>query len=115
MWENMVGRGRAFCSVLGADGRRASSAARRPTSTRDALYRAVNRVTPSFIRVEADEVTYGLHIILRFELEQELIEGRLDGRRPARGLERALQGVPRDSTCPTTPTACSRTCTGRRA
>jgi carboxypeptidase Taq len=41
------------------------------------LYRAVNRVAPSLIRVEADEVTYGLHIVLRFELEQELVEGRL--------------------------------------
>ena len=37
----------------------------------------VNRVSPSLIRVEADEVTYGLHIIVRFELEQELVEGRL--------------------------------------
>ena len=43
----------------------------------DSLYRAVNRVAPSLIRVEADEVTYGLHIIVRFELEQELIDGRL--------------------------------------
>jgi carboxypeptidase Taq len=43
----------------------------------DALYHAVNRVAPSLIRVEADEVTYGLHIIIRFELEQELVEGRL--------------------------------------
>jgi carboxypeptidase Taq len=43
----------------------------------DRLYRAVNRVNPSFIRVEADEATYSLHIILRFELEQELLDGRL--------------------------------------
>jgi carboxypeptidase Taq len=34
-------------------------------------------VIPSLIRVEADEVTYGLHIVIRFELEQELVEGRL--------------------------------------
>ena len=54
-----------------------SSAAPRPDLDADALYRAVNRVSPSFIRVEADEATYGLHIVLRFELEQELIEGRL--------------------------------------
>ena len=74
LWENMVGRGRAFCGVLaplmgehlgaGIDA--------------DTLYRAVNRVERSHIRVEADEVTYGLHIILRFELEQLLIEDRLD-------------------------------------
>jgi len=38
---------------------------------------AVNRVSPSFIRVEADQVTYDLHIILRFEIESKLIEGQL--------------------------------------
>jgi carboxypeptidase Taq len=43
----------------------------------EAWWRSVNRVNPSFIRVEADEVTYGMHIILRYELEQELISGRL--------------------------------------
>ena len=43
----------------------------------DALYRAVNRVKPTFIRVEADEATYALHIVLRFELEQALIDGTL--------------------------------------
>ena len=47
------------------------------TSRQTRFYRAVNRVSPSFIRVEADEATYGLHVILRFELEQELIEGTL--------------------------------------
>ena len=41
----------------------------------ESFYRAINRVRPSFIRVEADEVTYGLHIILRFELEKELVTG----------------------------------------
>jgi carboxypeptidase Taq len=72
----MVGRGRPFCGVL------APLIAREiggPLATLDAetLYRAVNRVQPSFIRVEADEATYSLHIVLRFELEQDLIEGRL--------------------------------------
>jgi carboxypeptidase Taq len=43
----------------------------------EAWWRNVNRVEPSFIRVEADEVTYGMHIILRYELEQEIISGRL--------------------------------------
>ncbi len=41
------------------------------------LYRAINRVNPSMIRVEADEVTYNFHIMLRFELELALLEGRL--------------------------------------
>lgn len=43
----------------------------------DKFYKAVNKVEPSFIRVDADEVTYGLHVILRFELEKALIEGSL--------------------------------------
>lgn len=41
------------------------------------IYRGINKVTPSYIRVEADEVTYPLHVILRFELEKALIEGSL--------------------------------------
>ena len=40
----------------------------------DAFVRAINRAEPGLIRVDADETTYSLHIILRFELEQELIE-----------------------------------------
>lgn len=41
------------------------------------VYKAVNKVTPSLIRVEADEVTYPLHVILRFELEKAMVEGSL--------------------------------------
>jgi carboxypeptidase Taq len=44
----------------------------------DDFHRAINRVQPSLIRIEADEATYSLHIILRFELEQELIAGSID-------------------------------------
>jgi carboxypeptidase Taq len=46
----------------------------------DAFYKGINKVEPSFIRVEADEVTYPLHVILRFELEKALIEGSLSVR-----------------------------------
>lgn len=46
----------------------------------DTFYRAINKVNPSFIRIEADEVTYPLHIILRFELEKGLIENSLNVR-----------------------------------
>ena len=76
LWENMVGRGRPFCGVLAP---RIAELFGGPMAHVDGerLYRAVNRVTPSLIRVEADEVTYGLHIVLRFELEQELVDGRL--------------------------------------
>ncbi len=41
------------------------------------FYRAINCVQPSLIRVDADEVTYGLHVIIRFELELALLEGKL--------------------------------------
>jgi carboxypeptidase Taq len=73
MWENMVGRSRAFSGVLAPRVSEQFDVQLEP----DTLYRAVNRVQPSLIRVEADEATYGLHIVMRFELEQELIEGRL--------------------------------------
>jgi carboxypeptidase Taq len=76
MWENMVGRGRPFCGVLAPRIAELFSDVV-PNLDPDPFYRAVNRVSPSFIRVEADEATYGLHVILRFELEQELITGTL--------------------------------------
>jgi carboxypeptidase Taq len=76
LWENMVGRGRSFSNFLAP--LVASHFPERLTGLDpETLFRAVNRVEPSFIRVEADEATYGLHIVLRFELEQELLEGRL--------------------------------------
>jgi carboxypeptidase Taq len=69
----MVGRGLPFANVLTPWVGELFGTPVEP----EALFRAVNRIAPSLIRVEADEATYGLHIILRFELEQELIEGRL--------------------------------------
>ena len=76
LWENVVGRGRSFCGVLAP---RVAQAFGGPLAGLDGqtLYQAVNKIKPSYIRVEADEATYSLHIVLRFELEQELIEGRL--------------------------------------
>ncbi|MBN2049129.1 MAG: carboxypeptidase M32 [Spirochaetales bacterium] len=75
-WENLIGRSRAFWNhylprlkeyfpqqLSGID--------------MDDFYRGVNKVEPSLIRVEADEVTYNMHIILRFELETALLEGNL--------------------------------------
>jgi carboxypeptidase Taq len=76
MWENLVGRGlpawrffypklqEAFPSQFGS-------------VQLDDYYRAINKVQPSLIRVEADEATYNLHIILRFELEQQILSGEL--------------------------------------
>jgi carboxypeptidase Taq len=76
LWENMVGRGRPFCTVLAP---RIAELRGGPLAglDADALYRAVNCVNPSYIRVEADEATYALHIVLRFELEQRLLAGTL--------------------------------------
>lgn len=76
MWENMIGRSQPFWKHYhGAFV--AAHAPRLNGRTPEDFYRAINRVTPSLIRVEADECTYNLHIILRFEIEVDLIEGRL--------------------------------------
>lgn len=76
LWENMVGRGRAFWDRYYEQCRVAFPEALSDVSV-DAFYGAVNIVRPSMIRVEADEVTYNLHIILRFEIERDLVSGRL--------------------------------------
>jgi carboxypeptidase Taq len=76
MWENVVGRSRAFSSWVLPLIREAFPGQLDDLDT-ETFYRAVNAVQPSLIRVEADEVTYSLHIILRFELEQDMVEGRI--------------------------------------
>ncbi len=77
LWENMVGRSHAFCNSLAPTVVEYSQGALSGLEP-DALFRAVNAVQPSLIRVEADETTYGLHVILRFELERRLLAGELD-------------------------------------
>lgn len=76
MWENFVGRSREFWEHFYPDARAAFPQALGDVSL-DQFYGAINVVKPSLIRVEADEVTYNLHIILRFELEREMVGGRL--------------------------------------
>lgn len=76
MWENLVGRSRACWTYFFPQLQAAFPDAFRNVEL-ETFYRAINKVRPSLIRVEADELTYTLHIILRFELEQELMEGRL--------------------------------------
>lgn len=75
MWENCVGRSRAFWRffypILQATFHHQLRAV-----DMDQFYQVINCVKPSFIRVEADELTYNLHIMLRFEIEQDLIEGK---------------------------------------
>jgi carboxypeptidase Taq len=72
-WENHVGAHRAFAPVLVAE-----FGANGYAIDVDALHAAISQVRPSLIRVAADQVTYPLHIVLRFELEVGLIEGTLD-------------------------------------
>ncbi len=76
MWENFVGRSRPFWSYMYPTVKEAFPQALGSTGFDD-FYFAINDVRPSFIRVEADEVTYNLHIMLRFEMEQLLISGDL--------------------------------------
>ncbi len=76
LWENMVGRSRGFCGVLAPRLAQLSGGALEGLES-DALFRAVNEVQPSLIRIEADETTYALHVVVRFELEQQLISGQL--------------------------------------
>jgi carboxypeptidase Taq len=74
-WENIVGRSRAFWSRFLPD-LQATFPALQGVDL-ETWYRALNRSEPSLIRVEADEVTYNLHIMVRFELECDMLTGAL--------------------------------------
>lgn len=76
LWENMVGRSRIFWTRFYPDLQKLYPETLNAISLED-FYRAVNEVRPSMIRVEADEVTYNLHVLLRFELETALLDGNL--------------------------------------
>ena len=76
IFENQLGRSRAFCGWL--FGRIGDLFGTIEDSDSDLFYRQVNRVSRQPIRTEADEVHYNLHIMLRYHLEKELISGRLD-------------------------------------
>jgi carboxypeptidase Taq len=76
LWENIVGRSRSFWNIFYPELQQRFPGVLDNISLND-FYRAINRVEPSFIRVEADEVTYNLHIMLRFELEQAMMDGSL--------------------------------------
>jgi carboxypeptidase Taq len=76
LWENAVGRSRPFWTYWFPMARRVFGEALGSVSL-DTFLAAVNHVEPSLIRVQADEVTYNLHIIIRFELEQALLSGDL--------------------------------------
>jgi len=76
MWENLVGRSLPFWRFF-YPRLRAVFPKQFGTVELDEYYRAINKVQPSLIRVEADEATYNLHVILRFELEQQMLSGEL--------------------------------------
>ena len=76
LWENLVGRSREFWTRYYPALQQTfpGQLGNTPLGT---FYKSINRVKPSFIRVEADEVTYNLHIILRYEMEQELLNKKI--------------------------------------
>ena len=85
MWENQVGRSRAFWDLGASRGdREIFGGALEPLRPSRTCIRAVNRVRPNLIRVESDEVTYNLHIMLRFDLERAMLRGDLERRRTCR-------------------------------
>jgi carboxypeptidase Taq len=81
MWENFVGRGREFWRWLLPHAKRITAGGQGPGPlhgyTPDDLYAAVNTAKPSLIRVEADEATYNLHVLVRFNIERGLMSGSL--------------------------------------
>jgi carboxypeptidase Taq len=108
MWENVVGRSRGFWTYWLPRLREYFPAQLEDVGL-EAFYRTINRVEPSLVRVEADEVTYNLHIFLRFEIENLLVERKVKiaelpdlwntkmeeylGVRPANDAEGVLQDV----------------------
>jgi carboxypeptidase Taq len=99
LWENLVGRSRPFWEWCFPLARAAFPAALGDTSAA-AVHEALLTVKPSFIRVEADEVTYNLHVMLRFDLERAVIQGDLPiGDLPAAWDERFEQDFGRRPTC----------------
>lgn len=76
LWENLVGRSRTFWQHQ-YPGLQGVFPQQLGHVSLDTFYRAINKVSRSLIRTDADEVTYNLHVIIRFELELELLEGTL--------------------------------------
>jgi carboxypeptidase Taq len=77
--ENHVGRSREFWDHFMPELKRLTGKRLRDVSP-EQMYAAVNYVTPSKIRTQSDELTYGMHIIIRFELERDLFNGDLEVR-----------------------------------
>ena len=76
LWENQIGRSLDFCQWFHPQF--CESFGKDRVQDAETLYRLVNRVETGFIRTESDEVHYNLHVLLRFELEWDLIGGTLE-------------------------------------
>ena len=79
LWENLVGRSSAFWEYWYSTLQATFAEQLRDVSL-DTFYRAINKVEPSLIRTNADEVTYNLHVMMRFDFELDLLEDRLQVR-----------------------------------
>ncbi len=77
MWENLVGRSMPFWEHFYPGFKKIFPSQLDGVSLK-AFYKAINKVEPSFIRVNADEATYNMHIMLRLELEIAMVEGKVD-------------------------------------
>ncbi|MFA7331609.1 MAG: carboxypeptidase M32 [Candidatus Delongbacteria bacterium] len=99
LWENLVGRSRPFWNRWFGEVKHRFPAQLEGVGFQR-FHEAINRVKPSLIRIEADEVTYSLHIFVRFELELELLSGRL----AVRDLPEAWNQKMRDTLGLTPPT-----------
>jgi carboxypeptidase Taq len=77
LWENLVGRGEPFWRFFYPRLQERFPEALGRVE-RERFVAAINKVQPSLIRIQADEVTYGLHVMLRFELEQDIVNGRVE-------------------------------------
>ena len=77
LWENMVGRSLPFWRFFYPRVQETFPEALGDVEL-ERFYAGINKAQPSLIRIEADEVTYGMHVILRFELEQDMVNGRID-------------------------------------
>ena len=75
LWENIIGRSGWFWKTYFPQAKQAFKALQ--AINRQEFVKAVNVVRPSLVRVEADEVTYGLHIMIRYEIEKDLIAGKI--------------------------------------
>lgn len=76
LWENLVARSKNFWEYFYPK-LQAAFSSQLANVSRETFYRAINKVEPSLIRTDADEVTYNLHVMMRFEFELQLLEGKL--------------------------------------